>query len=267
MSNVAQQPWWSESGGFFGDFYIRGDHSVEGHLAARKLSLSQRTGNEVDGLARLLALRGRERVLDVPCGYGRHAIELARRGHQVVGVDINTAHLQRARAVAERQDVPVAFEHGDMLDLGYRNEFDVAINMFYSFGFFETDEENFRVLRNFFAALNNSGKFLMHTDVNIPRVRSGKYKSHEVRTLDGGGRLTIDERFIETTRRIEGTWTISEGASTRSKHYSVRVYEASEFIEMCREAGFAYCTAWGGWNGEAYSENSEEIVFVAGKEL
>jgi hypothetical protein len=137
--------------------------------------------------------------------------------------------------------------------------------MFYSFGFFETDDENFAVLRNFFNALNASGKFLMHTDVNIPRIRNGKYKSHEVRTLDGGGHLTINEHFNEITRRIEGTWTISEGADTRSKHYSVRVYEAFEFVEMCLEAGFKHCTAWGGWNGELYSDASEEIVFVARK--
>ncbi|CAF4819188.1 unnamed protein product [Rotaria sp. Silwood2] len=70
-----------------------------------------------------------------------------------------------------------------MIDINYDNEFDAVINMFYSFGFFETDEENNQVLQNFYNALKPGGKFLFHTDVNIPRILSGKYKEDETRHL------------------------------------------------------------------------------------
>ena len=60
--------WWHEAAGFFGDFYADGDRSQEGHVAAKKMSLDERTAREVDGVVRLLSLKPRQRVLDVPCG-------------------------------------------------------------------------------------------------------------------------------------------------------------------------------------------------------
>lgn len=266
MSNCGHKnPWWDEEAGFFGEFYVRGDNSHDGHLAARKLSLVERTSAEVDGVCRLLHLGERKRVLDVPCGYGRHSIELARRGHSVVGVDLNPVLLDRAcREIRPGAPAPV-FERQNMLTLGYREEFDAVINMFFSFGFFETDEENLLALRNFLLALKPEGKFLMHTDVNISRIRNGKYRSHEVRDLVGGGQLRINERYVETTRRLEGTWTISDVEGDRSRSYSVRVFDAPEFIQMCIDVGFSGCQAYGSWDGTQYSGNAEEIIFVATK--
>jgi len=262
---LPETSWWDEGAGFFGDFYIQGDNSKEGHLAARRLSLSERTLVEVDGVVRLLNLTRRCRVLDMPCGYGRHSIELARRGQIVTGADINAVHLARAREDAECQGVSVKFERQNMLASTYKEEFDAVINMFYSFGFFGTDAENLQVLRGFYQALLPGGKFLMHTDVNVPRIRGGSYKTHEARSLVGGGRLWIDERFDEKIRRIEGQWMIENGSIKSSRAYSVRVYEASEFVRMCLDVGFASCSAMGDWSGTPYSSDAEEIIFVAQK--
>lgn len=264
-NSIPESPWWGEAAGFFGDFYIQGDNSQEGYLTVRRLSLLERTLAEVDGVVRLLDLSDRSRVLDIPCGYGRHSIELARRGHMVTGADLNATHLARASEDAASQGVSVKFERQNMLTLAYREEFDAVINMFYSFGFFGTDDENLNVLRNFYNALLPDGKFLMHTDVNVPRIRTGGYKTHEVRNLVGGGRLWIDERFDETTRRIEGQWVIENGSMKSSRTYSVRVYEVPEFIQMCLDVGFVSCSAMGDWNGTPYDTNSEDIVFVAQK--
>jgi hypothetical protein len=137
--------------------------------------------------------------------------------------------------------------------------------MFYSFGFFGTDDENLDVLRSFYQALLPGGKFLMHTDVNVPRVRSGGYKTQEVRNLVGGGRLWIDERFDEATCRIEGQWIIEHGSTKSSRSYSVRVYEVPEFVQMCLDIGFASCSALGDWNGKPYNAEAEEVIFVAQK--
>lgn len=266
MTNLLPEaPWWDEGAEFFGDFYIRGDNSQEGHLAARRLSLPERTLFEVDGVVGLLGLTKRCRVLDIPCGYGRHSIELARRGHIVTGADLNAVHIARAMGDTESHGVSVKFERQNMLALAYREEFDAVINMFYSFGFFETDDENLSVLRRFYEALLPGGKFLMHTDVNVPRIRTGGYKTHEVRNLVGGGRLWIDERFDETTRRIEGQWMIENGSMKSSRTYSVRVYEVPEFVQMCLDVGFVSCSAMGDWNGTPYSSDAEEIIFVAQK--
>lgn len=256
--------WWDESAGFFGNFYMQGDESVEGHLAARQLTLAERTVNEVNGVIKLLNLRDKNQILDVPCGYGRHAIELAKRRFDVVGVDLNTTHLGVAKKQAKEDGLNIQFRRKNMLSLPFVGEFDAVINMFYSFGFFDTDEENMLALKNFRKALKPGGKFLMHTDVNIPRILSGQYKTDEKRNLVSGGVLHIQDRYNPISKRIEGVWTIHENSNVVRKAYSVRVYDEGEFKSMCLEAGFGVCNAFGDWEGGEYiPAESEEIIFVA----
>lgn len=256
--------WWSEEAGFFGDFYVDGDASLDGHLSAQRQSLAERTQSEVDGVMRLLNLLPGSTVLDVPCGYGRHAIELALRGCRVLGVDLNSTHIREAVLCSARQNSCAQFLEADMLTLNLPGDFDAVINMFFSFGFFDTDKENMQTLRNFRRAVRPGGKFLMHTDVNVPRVVSGKYKTGETRALASGGSLHINESYDASSKRITGLWTIEHHGHRTSKAYSVRVYEVEEFQSMCVASGFDSCSAYGNWSGQPYDpQDSEEIIFVA----
>ncbi len=263
---MSKLQWWEEGYGFFGEFYMHGDNSAEGHLSAKALSLMERTRREVDGVMNLLQPASGGRILDLPCGYGRHSIGLAKAGFRVVGSDINSVHLGKASAEARAQGLSIDFRKENMLEIKYVNEFDAVINMFYSFGFFETDAENLEVLRRIYASLKFDGKFLMHTDVSIPRIMAGKYKEDEIRTMASGDTLRIVDKFNPITKRIEGAWIINElnGESVR-RDYSVRVYEKNEFIDMCLQVGFVSCVAYGDWSGKEYSEDDEEVMFVATK--
>jgi len=258
--------WWDEKSNFFGSFYVEGDNSQEGHLTKKKLTLSQRTTGEVTGIIKLLKLKKKASILDVPCGYGRHTIKLAKRNFRVTGSDLNSFHLSIAKKEAREKNLKIKFHKEDMRGLNYQNEFDALINMFYSFGFFATDKENMLVLENFYEALKPGGKFLMHTDVNIPRILSGKYKEKETRNLSNGKKLQIIDKYNSKTQRIEGSWIITAKNKCKiKKTYSVRVYQKEEFIQMCLRAGFKKCRAYSNWNGAPYSKNSEEIIFVATK--
>lgn len=257
--------WWKEKTGFFGDFYIQGDNSVEGFLVSEERSIEERTIIEVEGLSKILDLTNNKKILDIPCGYGRHSIALAKLGHKVVGVDNNSAHLSKARSKAKEDNLQIQFHKKNMLNISYHEEYDVLINMFYSFGFFSTDADNLSVLKKFYLALKTGGKFLMHTDVNIPRIHSGQYKLHESRRLRNGGELVITEHYNKKNKRIDGSWEINHEGKSTTKNYSVRVYEKDEFIRMCLNVGFSNCEAFSGWNGESYSEDSEEVIFVATK--
>ena len=257
--------WWEEQAGFFGSFYYKGDHSLEGHLANVDRLLPERTIKEVEGINTLINIKSPLKILDAPCGYGRHAIALAAEGHEVTGLDLNKALLQIAESECSSLGVNVTFERTNMIDINFSTDFDLVLNMFYSFGFFETDEENLLLLKKFHDALKPNGKLLMHTDVNIPRIIAGDYKLHEERNLSNGGTLTIDEMFNEQSKRIEGTWTIVDKNKSLTKPYSVRVYETSEFIDMCSLVGFETCKVFGDWEGRKYNKSSEEIIFVASK--
>jgi len=263
--------WWQEEYGFFGEFYLEGDNSVEGYLINKKQNLAERTVEEVNGIINVLGWKDQpatgKTVIDLPCGYGRHSIGLAKRGYTVTGVDINSVHLGRATERAKNENVTgVTFVKQSMTDISYDNQFDAAINMFYSFGFFDTDEENDKVLANFYKALKPGGKFLMHTDVNIPRVISGKYREDETRNLTTGKELRIIDKYDTQTKRIEGVWIIknAEGKEIR-RDYSVRVYTKEEFTDMCYKAGFTKVEVFGDWDRRPYGDDEEDMMVVATK--
>lgn len=266
MQSDGKQPWWSEEYDFFGSFYMQGDNSQEGYLINHKQTLSERTATEVDGMQNLLKLSPGASVLDLPCGYGRHSIELAARGYQITGLDINSTHLSRAREEARKRGIEAKFDKGNMLDFNVSEQFDAAINMFYSFGFFETDEENKQAAQNFYDCLKAGGKFLMHTDVNVPRILSGKYKEDEERHLSEGKTLRIIDKYNPETKRIDGAWIIKDDQGKEErKEYSVRVYTKEEFIELCKAVGFSHCEAYSDWQGTPYSEEAEDMIVVATK--
>jgi len=259
-----QKKWWEEKNGFFGDFYIEGDNSLEGYLQEKNQTLTERTTTEVNGIIKLLNLQRHEKVLDIPCGYGRHTIELAKQKYEVLGCDINSTHLKKAKENTNSQNVHVNFKKLNMIDLSYKNEFDAVINMFYSFGFFEKDEENKKVLINFYNSLKKGGRFLMHTDVNIPRIINGKYKENEIRNLVDGKKLHIIDKYNHKNKRIEGTWIIKQPNNKDIRRdYSVRVYTKDEFVSMCKEVGFSKINVYSDWEYSNYSEDSEDMMVVA----
>jgi len=265
MSNNNQK-WWSEEYDFFGDFYMRGDDSKEGYLVLKKQNLKQRTLTEVDGVIRLLDLKPKSKILDIPCGYGRHSIELAKKGFIITGSDLNAKFLSIAKKEAEKNSAKIQFIKENMLDINYNSEFDTVINMFYSFGFFENDEDNFKVLQNFFKALKPNGQFLMHTDINIPFIKSGKYEYNETRTLSNNDVLKIVEKYNSLTKRINGFWILKDKNNKEiKKEYSVRVYTKNEFINLCIKAGFRFCRVYSDWDKKPYSKKSQNMIVVATK--
>ncbi|MFZ2193108.1 MAG: class I SAM-dependent methyltransferase [Candidatus Moraniibacteriota bacterium] len=258
--------WWEEDYGFFGEFYMQGDDSVEGYHESRKLTLKQRTNEEVNGIINLCSLKKKDVILDCPCGYGRHSIGLARRGYLVVGSDINSYELLIAKKEAERQRVKAEFKKENMLNLKYKNKFNAIINMWYSFGFFELERDNIKVLKNFYDALKDGGVFLMHTDVNLPKMHNGKFREYEKRRLKGRGILRQVEFYNKKTKRNNGVWIIEDNnGSIRMKDYSVRVYSKNEFISLCKKVGFRSVNVYSDWSGKKYDEESDDMIIIVKK--
>jgi SAM-dependent methyltransferase len=103
------------------------------------------------------------KVLDVCCGAGRHSIELARRGYDVTGFDLSGYLIGRAKDAlshTNEKGIKVKFLIRDMKNFDFKNKFDVAINIFSSFGYFENDGDNFRVFDNIRSSLKTNGYFV-----------------------------------------------------------------------------------------------------------
>jgi ubiquinone/menaquinone biosynthesis C-methylase UbiE len=114
MPPVPSGRWFNELAAFLGAAYLRN-------------AFTKGTEQEVGFLVEALGLEAGVRVLDVGCGPGRHALALARRGIDVVGVDLSEDFIGLARESAAAEDLPVRFVVGDVRELGYDAEFDAVI--------------------------------------------------------------------------------------------------------------------------------------------
>jgi SAM-dependent methyltransferase len=131
-------------------------------LNIQDMSWTEKTAAQVAFLVDVLHLHGHERVLDLACGFGRHALALARRGHPVVGVDSTPAYVEEARRVARQEGLDAEFLCADLRDIAYRDEFDVALNLADgAIGYLEDDAENAKIFDRIAAALVPGGVHLM----------------------------------------------------------------------------------------------------------
>ncbi len=218
---------------------------------------------QVPQLTALLGLAPPARVLDVGCGYGRHSVELARLGFQVTGVDISEVQLARAGEKAQAAEVAVDFRLGDARALEFEGEFNAAVSMFLSFGFFETDAEHVSMLRGISRALRPGGRFLLdfwNREYEIQRFdrwqveRTGEVYEVEEWDFDYlNGRLNWTNHAFFPDGRHE-SW-----------YHSIRAYTVVEVKSLLEHAGLHLDAVYGSLAGSPYSIESQAAIFVATK--
>lgn len=197
-----------------------------------------------------------ELVLDLCCGAGRHHEALARRGYRVVGVDLSItllAHSSRRNIVA-----------GDMRCLPFADgSFDWILNFFTSFGYFERERENFRVLEEIARLLRPGGRFLIDF-LNRDRVIK-ELQAREVKRI-GDRDVLIERWFDPVTRRINKRLRLT-GDTTPSTSFleSVRAYDRDEVTIGARWAGLEVDALYGDFNGETYHRESDRLIVVGTK--
>ncbi len=120
------------------------------------------TENQVGFLISTMGLKGDERILDLACGFGRHALSFARRGFPVVGVDFTDVYIEDAKATAAAQGLSAEFILSDIRDVRFSEEFDVVLNLADgAIGYLDTDEENLKIFDVIARALKRGGKHFM----------------------------------------------------------------------------------------------------------
>lgn len=141
-----------------------------------KNGFTKNTLLEVDFIIDELKLSAGSVVLDVGCGTGRHAIELASRGCQVTGVDISSGMLSEARKAATKANVNVEWIHSDAVIFTPNQSFDAVICLCEgAFGLVGRDEEpverDLAILKNISTALKPNGRFILTTINAYSKVR------------------------------------------------------------------------------------------------
>src|SRR6202165_1465292 len=180
-----------------------------GYLALYDDYLAERTPGEIDRLEALLALRPPLRILDLPCGQGRHAIELARRGYDVTGVDLSPFLLKVAEERARADGVRVRWLSGDMRQPIVSESFDVVLNLFTSLGYFADDADDREVVDDAAAMLAPEGRFVLEV-INGERVMA-RFQEREWFTVGHGA--AVERRSLDRSAPrmvVERTGTSSE---------------------------------------------------------
>ena len=214
-------------------------------------------------------LDGRQReeslVLDLCCGQGRYTLLLARLGHRVVGLDLSRELLEKAHgrllaesALSER----VWFVQADMRCIPFSGTFAVAINMFTSFGYFDEDDRNFKVLRSLAQSLAPGGKFFIDS-LNRPQVISGLVPQDSFRR--GGLSVKQSRTITEDGRRVVKTVRVDGPSGAQQWLESVRMYSRAEMEQMLARAGLEVEEVFGGYPGQPHDDSSERLILTGRK--
>ncbi|MCS7036259.1 MAG: class I SAM-dependent methyltransferase [Saprospiraceae bacterium] len=212
----------------------------------------------IDQLLKTLALPPGARILDLACGRGRHARYLAEKGFDVTGLDISESSIAYARSFENDR---LAFYQHDMRQPFRVNYFDAVLNLFTSFGYFDTDAEHERALHNVHTGLKPGGLFLLDF-FNAYWVRRHLVRREE-KTVNGTVfHLKKSIRSGRVYKRVEFE------ANGRAYFFRerVRLFDLNDFQAMFKRVGLHLQQTYGGYDLSPFNaETSERLILIAQK--
>lgn len=244
-----KKPWWEE---LFSEDFIRTMDRVDPNVVRRETNfIEERLGMEKGAV-----------ILDLACGPGMHAVEMASRGYSVVGYDLSLAMLARASDEAQDRGQKLNFLQGDMREMAFEETFDAVYSWSTSFGYFEEDK-NADVLVRIHRALRTGGLLLLDV-VNRDYV-TGRQPS--LVWFEGEGCVCMDEMSVDffTSRlKVKRTVMFEDGRS-RELDYSIRIYGLHEMGKLLHEAGFKVLEVTGhpAHPGVFFGSESPRLIILA----
>ena len=243
--------WWK---GYFDSQYL---------LEYEPLFSLERDRVEVARLLDVVGLPSSSRVLDVPCGQGRHAHLLAEAGFDVVGLDYSADLLARAKA---RGTGPrLHYRRGDMRRLPeqWRGRFDAVVNLFTSFGFFVNPADDRAVIREFARVLRPGGLLIWH-GANRDGVMA-RFLGRDWWTTRNGTLVAQERSFdpLSGQLTVESVWRGPKGMGSRE--HRIRLYSPTHLAELFAAAGLVVEQSYEGFTDKPLARTSSEMMLVARK--
>ncbi|MBI5210025.1 MAG: class I SAM-dependent methyltransferase [Elusimicrobia bacterium] len=220
----------------------------------------------VDGVERYVCFEPRSRILDLACGSGRQTIELARRGHRIVGMDAVEGPLTWARKEAREHRLNAHFVVSDIRQVPYRAEFDAVVSLFSSFGRFPLERDDARVLESCAKSLKTGGKLLLDLINREWLVRHMEPDVWQQMEEVEGATVQDQISFDLESGRLDNLRSTLDAAGARTPSFmSVRLYTLTEIRKLVMQAGLSYRQAWGSFDGSPYRMESYRMIVLAEK--
>lgn len=222
----------------------------------REAVTPEQTAREADFLASRLELQPGMSALDVPCGNGRHAIELARRGIRMTGVDLSAGFLDEARSKAPE----IEWVQGDMRKLPWRGRFDAAYCWGNSFGYFDHDHCQ-RFLEAIASVLKPGGRFILESGAVSESILPVLQPERNLRIGDLD--FYSQNSYDAAEGRMDITYTFSRGERREVKPIHQWVHSAAEIRRMLGRSGLEPLAAFGDVEGARYALGSPRLIVLA----
>lgn len=197
-------------------------------------------------------------ILDSACGAGRHGLYLASKGFKVIGFDLSKTLLQKAKGEIENPDLHLNLLQADIRDIVFKQKFFAVLNLFTSFGYFDSDEENFRFVKHSSEFLLDKGFYVLdyfnknHIEKNLVPESNKEVE----------GLLIKEKRFIENGRVIKRI-KITDEKHTNEFMESVRLYDWKYIIEHFSYFGFNVLKIFGDYSGSEFNEqHSPRLIII-----
>lgn len=217
------------------------------------------TRAEADFILEILRPPSGGLLLDAPCGFGRHSLELAGRGYRLTGIDLAADYLAEARTKAEQQGLTIDWHHGDIQEMTFDGEFDGVFCCGFSFPYFD-DAGNRRFLSRAARALKPGGRFLVETFATAESAIPLYVESREV--MIGDILMTQRKRYDAVAGRVESDYTCVRGDVTEVTSMTQLVYMYRDLLSMMQEAGFREVVGYGSTAGEPYKLGSSRLFLT-----
>ncbi len=224
----------------------------------------ERDRRDVARVIEVLGLPAGSKILDVPCGQGRHAHPLAEAGFNVTGLDYSADLLRRAkgRGTGSR----LRYSRGDMRTLprAWTGKFDAVLNLFTSFGFFSHPADDAQVIHEFARVLKPGGTLLWHGG-SRDGVVSG-FISRDWWMARGGTMIGHERSFDPLSGLLTVRTTVKGSRKAVERQHQIRLYTATRLAELCLDAGLVVEQAWEGMLERPLRRKSSEMMLLARKE-
>lgn len=234
----------------------------EDYLRTLPFLTPQATQFEANFVMESLGVEAGAQILDVGCGYGRHAMELSARGYHMVGLDSSLPLLLRGADEAQRRGLTINFVHADMREMTFESQFDGAYCLFSSFGYFD-DETNKRTAQNIAKALKPGARFVvdvLNRDYLVADLPSRVW-------WEGDGCVVLEEvEFNYFSSRIASNRSVVfDDGRQLEQEISLRSFSLHELGKFLHAVGFRVLEISGSMStrGRFFGAHSRDIVVVA----
>jgi SAM-dependent methyltransferase len=216
-----------------------------------------RAAAEVVASSPLFAFSPGSRVLDQCCGAGFFTEPLARHGYQVTGVDLHPELLERASAACAAAGVKATLVRADVREHVVPEAYDVVVNMYTSFGYFDDHEDNLQVLRNAYRSLAPGGRLIV--DLLSKETYASWVGTPKIVDVPGG-MVVMRDTILDDWARYRTDWTLVRGDTAQHAALICYVYSAAELRAMFAQAGFEDIECFGTLDGGPYDATATRLI-------